>query len=105
VEDNYNEPNIDRMREMINSAVIARAKLREAKLLLAMYQAEMDQRKARTPSVRMIGLDEESRTQLRILHWTVKECEDAVDAAEAAMEIETFVKELAKMRYYRERVF
>ena len=97
------EPDIGRVRAAIQTAVVARAKLREVKLLLAMYQAEIDQRKPRTPSARVIGLDAESKAQLHQLHWDVKFWEDAVDAAEADMEIEQFIKEVTKMRYYRDR--
>jgi hypothetical protein len=99
------EPDASRMHACINRAVLARTKLRAAKLELALYQAEMDIRKPRSPSARMLGVDDESERRMRSLHTAVMDAENEVDEYESELKFEEYIKETAKMRAYQSRAF
>lgn len=97
-------PDITDVYEALQQQAQLKAELAAAKLMLEIYQAELCQQKPRSPSVKLIGVDEESRTELQRLFAQVAAAEMALDIATANVKFNAHRFEAAKAMSYAGKV-
>lgn len=101
----WNEaPDFDEVRQTFRELAAAKAELRVAELNLQIEQALMDRARPRTPHVRVIGIDDESRERLRVLHLEVTKWRAEVDMHEANSTFLQYRKDMYKAQSYKDRL-
>jgi len=81
-----------------------KAKLKAAKLSLEIYQAELCREKPRDTSVKLIGIDEQSRAKLEGLFNSIAEIESQLDKVDAEVKFNNSRIDAAKVMGYKGRI-
>ncbi len=97
-------PDIHEVRDALFQQAACRARLKIAKLELDIYQAELVQRKPRDASVKIIGVDDESRAKLHELQLHVLSAEDELNRIDAEVKFNSHRIDAAKAFMYRNRL-
>lgn len=97
-------PDIHEVREALFKQANLRALLKMTRLELEIYQATLTQQKPRDASVKIIGLDEESRGKLQGLLQRVLEIESELDVVDADVRFNNHRIDTAKALAYKMRI-
>lgn len=97
-------PDIDEVAAALKRQAFLKAQLRIAKLHLEMYQAEMARRKPRDSTVKLIGVDDATRADLKGLFDRVNEIEELLGEIEADITFYNYRRDAAKIMSYQGRV-
>ncbi len=97
-------PDITDVRTALKQQADIRAQLKIAKLELEQYQAWLVQRKPRDASVKLVGIDEQSRIRLDELLNKVVMLEGKLDDIDADVKFNDYRREAAKIMSYRGRI-
>jgi hypothetical protein len=81
-----------------------KARLKIAKLELEIYQAELVRSKPRDTSVKLIGIDDETRARVRELLQRVIDVEVELDTVDAQVKFNNHRVDAAKMLAYKTRM-
>lgn len=97
-------PDINEVRDALFNQADIKAQLKIAKLDLEIYQAMMAKEKPRDTSVKLIGVDDQSRDRLQDLLNRVRHCESDLDRADATVKFHSYRLEAAKVIGYKTRI-
>ena len=96
-------PDYDKVRDALKAQARLKADLRVAELELEIAQAELVRIKPRDSSVKLIGIDEESKQRLHSLHLRVIVLRAQLDELDADVKFNDYVKDAAKVMSYKGR--
>lgn len=97
-------PDIMDVREALKKQAGVRAQLKVAELELEQFQAFLVQRKPRDSSVKLVGIDEQTRIKLDDLLRRVVALKGELDDIDAEVKFNDFRREAAKIVSFRGRV-
>jgi len=97
-------PNITDVREMLLRQAGLKAALKIAKLELEIYQSELTQKHPRNSSVKLVGVDDESKNKLSQLLRRVIDVETELDIVDAEVRFNAHRLDTAKALMYRGRI-
>ncbi len=105
VDEQWSElPDITDVRSALKAQAKLRAQLKVAELELEQFQAFLVQRKPRDSSVKLVGVDEQTRIKLDDLLRKVVAIKGELDEVDAEVKFNDFRREAAKIVSYRGRV-
>lgn len=97
-------PDIHEVRDTLLNQADCRTRLKIAKLELEIFQAEMAQCKPRDPSVRIVGIDADTRAKLATLFQNVLNAEEALSHVDAEVKFNNHRIDSAKALMYRNKI-
>jgi hypothetical protein len=99
---NWSElPDVNDVYDSLKQQAALRAQLKVAKLQLEIYQAELCKAKPRDTSVKLLGIDEESRAKLAEMFSAILTLESALDEIDAQVKFNSQRIEAAKLMSFR----
>lgn len=96
-------PSAEEVEAALNDLATKRAELRVAELELEIAQSEVAVLAPRNKAARIIGVDEESRLKLQGFQYSVLNCKELVEKAEARVTLNKHRIDMAKSLSYRGR--
>ena len=96
-------PDIMEVYDALRKQAELKAQLRIAKLTLEIYQAKLSKEKPRDASVKLIGIDDESRAQLENYLKHVAEIEGELDRVDADVKFNSHRIDASKAISYKMR--
>jgi hypothetical protein len=93
-------PDINEVRDALRKQAQLRAELKVARLELEQYQAWLSQRKPRDSSVKLVGIDEQTRLKLDTLLQHVAKLEGDLDHVDADVKFNDYRREACKIMSY-----
>lgn len=101
----WNElPSYEDIRTILHRQADLQSRVRVAELQLDILKAEMSQKKPRDASVKVIGVDAESRTALLAAQSAYLALKEELDHVNADVTLHNFHKDVARMLAYNGRM-